>query len=73
MNNIYIQTFVICWLKFCKIEYLPSILIWFMCTDKNLGDDVEKSAAQFEALENAPTTEKELIKARNPLSGSLLA
>jgi len=30
--------------------------------DKNVGDDVEKSAAQFEALENAPTTEKELIK-----------
>jgi len=31
--------------------------------DKTVGDDVEKSAAQFEALEKAPASpEKELIK-----------
>jgi hypothetical protein len=39
-----------------------------LCPDKNVGDDVEKSAAQFEALEKGePSPEKELIKARDPL------
>jgi len=34
-------------------------------TDKNVGEDNEKSAAQFEALEKGdPSPEKEMIKAR---------
>ena len=33
--------------------------------DKNVGEDNEKSAAQFEALEKGdPSPEKEMIKAR---------
>ena len=37
--------------------------------DKNVGEDNEKSAAQFEALEKGdPSPEKEMIKARVPLS-----
>ena len=37
--------------------------------DKNVGDENEKSAAQFEALEKGdPSPEKEMIKARAPLS-----
>jgi len=37
--------------------------------DKTVGDDVEKSAAQFEALEKAPASpEKELIKDLEPVS-----
>ena len=37
--------------------------------DKNVGEENEKSAAQFEALEKGdPSPEKEMIKARAPLS-----
>jgi len=49
-------------------EYLT--LDWLCpCPDKSVTDDVEKSAAQFEALDKGePSPEKEMIKARDPLS-----
>ena len=60
---------------FCSTFYVRKLSIavnwnWLWPhADKNVGDDNEKSAAQFEALEKGdPSPEKEMIKARAPLS-----